>query len=202
MFIAFEAAHSTGKTTTSSALLQQLNSADNGPDKWILLPDYYRVISIELGYQRPRDIILEHPETNLTVTAMVASALGAQLQWLEHIREQGLHGIIDAGTATMLCYPQHWLEREGQQLPPYILKLAERCSQLIDYFIYLPINTIPLEDDGVRSMDPAFQQTIDQLLQSYLQVLASPAQVLWTENIKLEDRLAEIQTFITPGQSR
>ncbi len=193
MFIAFVAAQSTGKTTTATALQKALREAQGKAQgkECALFSDYYRKIGTQLGYERPLDLILEDPAyITETATSMAATALGAQLQFLEQTKG---HGVIDVGPLNLMAYPAYRLNLHQQVLPPYIEMLVKECHKLIDWFVYLPLERIPLEDDGVRSDDPQFQRDIDLLIRNYLQKSDIPAEkLLKLKSVSVDERVQEI----------
>jgi nicotinamide riboside kinase len=62
-----------------------------------------------------------------------------------------------------------------------------------DAYFYFPPN-LPLEDDGVRSIDPEYQKEIDYWVQFYLDYFQIPFHVL--EGLSVQDRLIEICSTI------
>jgi hypothetical protein len=62
-----------------------------------------------------------------------------------------------------------------------------------ELYIYFP-PVIPLEDDGVRSTDPAYQKEVDLLVQFYLDFLKIPYVSLQTTTV--QDRHFEIERAV------
>jgi nicotinamide riboside kinase len=62
-----------------------------------------------------------------------------------------------------------------------------------DIYIYFP-PIIPLEDDGVRSIDPEYQKEIDFLVQFYLDFFGIPFHTLEAESV--QDREMEIERLV------
>ncbi|WP_067515918.1 ATP/GTP-binding protein [Endozoicomonas ascidiicola] len=191
MIISLIGASSTGKTTLSSALKQNLGS------EWSVFDDYYRQTALKLGYQSPREAILESSDSRqFASTAMTASALGAMLQWCENL--DGGHGIIDTGLPSILSFHQYWLNVCDSPISPYTLRLAQAIAKKIDAYIYLPIDVLPIENDGLRSTDSGFQKEIDQWIahcQSELQIPESS--VLRIEGGDLGERVEKCMNLIS-----
>ena len=166
MIISFIGSFSTGKTTLCNHLKQQLG---NG---WSYFDDYYRCTSLKLGYQSPRKAVLEAPDIRqITSTAMTASALGAMLQWIESVEH---HGIIDTGLPSILSFHRYWLGVCGCPISPYVIRMAKEVMKKVDAYVYLPTGQLPLEDDGLRTIDPEFQRIIDKEIKLTCEDLGIP----------------------------
>ena len=70
---------------------------------WPVFVDYFRSTAKNLGYSRPRDILLEDsPNKDNTITAMTSAALGAMQQWFN---TSATDGFIDLGPPGLLGLP-------------------------------------------------------------------------------------------------
>ena len=184
MLIALIGSHGTGKTTICSALHKRLGKG------WSVFADSYRKQARLLGYKRPREIITSEPDKAIGITTITGVALGALHHWKTQLRK---NGIIDLGPPAILAYHRYWMKICDTPVSPYLLKLCRYLSDQVDLYIYLPVNTIPLVSDGMRSNDPIFQQDIDQWIQGNLDELAIPkTKVFIPQQNSVEARLAEI----------
>lgn len=62
-----------------------------------------------------------------------------------------------------------------------------------DIYIYFPLG-LPLEDDGIRSVDPEYQNDIDLLIQFYLDYFEVPYYILREQTV--QDRNFEIERLV------
>ena len=80
----------------------------------------------------------------------------------------------------------------------FLLNLCQYISDQIDFYVYLPLGVIDLEDDNVRSDDPIFQKDIDQWVHRNLKELAIPEEkLLRVTEVSLEGRVQEILSKIS-----
>jgi hypothetical protein len=63
-----------------------------------------------------------------------------------------------------------------------------------DYYFLFPIGIIPLENDGVRSLDPEYQEAVDYWIQFYLSLFGVKYCILREK--KVQDRYLEIKEVI------
>lgn len=184
MLVAFIGSHGTGKTTTCTALHKQLGK------QWPVFDDSYRKQLRLLGYKRPREVVLEHDNKAIAVTAVAGAALGALREWSQKNKKQGL---IDLGPPALLAYHRYWMKLCDAPVSPFLLKMCRYISDQINLYVYLPTNRIPLVSDNMRSDDPIFQKDIDQWIRVNLAELNIPSEkILTTEAVSPEGRVEEI----------
>ncbi len=190
MLIALIGAQGTGKTTLANALCHRLGSS------WFLFPDYYRRISTLLGYERPRQAVLEDERiTHITATALSASALAAELEWC--LQLEGCNGLIDMGPMSVMAYNRYWMDKCEMPFSPYLMRLCKKVSDQIDLFIYLPTGVIPLVGDEMRIADSQFQLDIDLWVRNILKELTIPEnKILHVNSMALNDRVDDVIRFL------
>lgn len=77
-------------------------------------------------------------------------------------------------------------------------EVGERAARL-DRIVVLPWGVIPLEDDGVRSVDPWRQKHYQALLEGLLFRESRPEQLVWIEGVeKVADRAAAVARTLSP----
>ena len=189
MLISVIGSHGTGKTTLINQLRRQ-----PGID-WPVFVDYFRSTAKNLGYSRPRDILLEDsPNKDNTITAMTSAALGAMQQWFN---TSAPDGFIDLGPPGLLAYQRYWMTVCKKTVSPYLLHLCRKVSDQVDGYIYLPSNHFPIEKDAMRSADPIFQQDVDQWIKRCIQELEIPEQKLLSVSSKnLAERVVEVSGWL------
>jgi len=129
--------HAVGKTTLAKVLAQRLN--------FNYIPDIVREEAVKKGF-----IINENtpPEVQLWLVAR---------QWeLETITPESW--IADKSLFDYLVYGDLVLKDENVKR---VIREVVRRSAHYDFVFYLPIE-FPLEEDGVRSVDPEFRAEIDR----------------------------------------
>ena len=190
MLVALIGAHGTGKTTTANALCNRMRPG------WSLFQEYYRRIATQLGYTCPREAVLEEEQaTHITATALCASSLAAELEWCLQIKTG--HGVIDMGPVSVLAYNRYWMARCEEPASPYLTRLCSKISDMVDYYVYLPVGAIPLVADGMRSTDSDFQLAIDVWVSTLVKELHIPdRKILSVQSVDLYGRLNEIVNFI------
>ncbi|MET4692404.1 AAA family ATPase [Endozoicomonas lisbonensis] len=190
MLISIIGSHGTGKTTLINQLRRQ-----PGTD-WPVFADYYRSTAKNLGYSRPRDILLEDsPNKDNTITAMTSAALGAMQQWFN---TSAPDGFIDLGPPALLAHQRYWMAVCKKTVSPYLLHLCRKISDQIDGYIYLPSNHFPIEKDAMRSADPIFQQDVDQWVKRCIQELEIPEQKLLSVSSRnIGERVKEASDWLT-----
>lgn len=90
--------------------------------------------------------------------------------------------------AQALPFPQELLEAYHVENTCAFPGIAED-----ELYIYFP-PMIPLEDDGVRSIDPEYQKEIDLLVQFYLDFFQIPFYTM--ETLSVQDRNFEIERVV------
>ena len=190
MLVALIGAHGVGKTTTANAIMRRLEH-----NNFSLFKEYFRRAVIELGYQSPREAVMEEEQVkHVTSSILCGSALAVELEWCQQLKT---HGVIDMGPASVLAYARYWLDYCNEPMPPYLMRLGAKVSDLIDYFIYLPVGAIPLVADPMRSNDRDFQRIIDQQVQTLIKTLQIPDhKVLFIQSVDINKRVEEILRFI------
>lgn len=71
------------------------------------------------------------------------------------------HWIADKCFIDLLAYAWH-LFSEDKHLLHVLERMARPYIERYDHVIYLPTGEFPIEDDGYRSLDPAFQEAVNQ----------------------------------------
>ncbi len=186
MLVAFIGSHGTGKTTTSLAVRKQLGK------HWFYYKDVYRSQAELLGYQRPRDILLEDPANkSTTVSAMTGAALGSLFEWCQQPNLK--NGLIDLGPTSILAYHRYWMQRCEMPSSPFLFKLCQRISTFISLYIYLPVDVVPLVKDNMRNDDPEFQRDIDQWVKrNIIDLKVSSDKIYVTKEETVEARVREV----------
>lgn len=75
--------------------------------------------------------------------------------------------VADRCFIDLLAYAMH-LFAEKADFIKVLREIAKRAVRKYDLVIYLPTGEFPIEDDGVRSLDPRFQRAIDKLIREIL----------------------------------
>lgn len=70
------------------------------------------------------------------------------------------NSVGDKGFIDLLAYAEY-LFRSDEELLRVLRRIAMPKIKEYDLVIYLPIGEFPIEDDGLRSLDPTFQEGVD-----------------------------------------
>jgi nicotinamide riboside kinase len=163
MKIAITGAQGVGKTT----LAQQINR--DYPD-FKILPEAAR-LAVEAGYKLDQTATTE---TELWLIAKQIELESGEGQW-----------VADRCGIDLLAYIQHLFSKELALIKFATETLVPRFSNY-DLVLYLPSGEFAIEDDGVRTTDVEFQQTIDQRVRDvlemhkipYIRIVGSPSERL------------------------
>jgi len=162
MRIAITGSHGVGKSTLANDILAYLNGKE--ADLKINITDLDSASKrkdFKLLEEAPRQAfelglpINENnsPETQLWVFAK-------QLE-MELIAQN--YYIADKCFIDLLAYVMY-IFREKRDLIDILKDISKRAAGKYDLVIYLPAGEFPIEDDGVRSTDPEFQDGVDKLI--------------------------------------
>ena len=145
MKIAITGAQGVGKTT----LAQQINK--DYPD-FKILPEAARLAK-EAGYNIDQTATTE---TELWLITKQIELESIESKW-----------VADRCGIDLLAYIHHLFSEESTLIEFATKTLVPRFSNY-DLVLYLPSGQFAIEDDGVRSTDIKFQQTIDQRIRDIL----------------------------------
>lgn len=146
MKIAITGSHGTGKTT-----LSQFIAGKKGGFK--LLPEAPRQ-ALQLGFPINENTPLE---TEFWIFA----------KQLEMELIAGDNYVADKCFIDLLAYAMYIFAGKADFIN-ILREIARRAVEKYDLVIYLPTGEFPIEDDGVRSLDPKFQEAIDELIREIL----------------------------------
>lgn len=149
MRVAITGSHGVGKSTLINDLLNYLNQEAREGGGFKLLPEAPRQ-AFELGFPINEN---NTPETQFWIFAK-------QLE-MELIAQDNY--IADKCFIDLLAYAMY-IFREKQDFINILKDISRRAARKYDLVIYLPSGEFPIEDDGVRSIDPKFQEGIDKLI--------------------------------------
>ncbi|PIU42974.1 MAG: hypothetical protein CO034_00565 [Parcubacteria group bacterium CG_4_9_14_0_2_um_filter_35_11] len=137
MKIAIVGSHSVGKTTLAKHLAQRLNCN--------YIPDIVREEAVKKGFTINENT---PPEVQLWLVAR---------QWeLETVTPESW--VADKSLFDYVVYGD--LVLKDEDVKKVIRKIVQRVVRY-DFVFYLPIE-FPMEEDGIRSIDPEFQKEIDR----------------------------------------
>lgn len=170
MKIAITGAQGVGKTT----LAKQINK--DYPD-FKILPEAARLAK-EAGYN------LDHTATTETELWLIAKQIE-----LENVEGKW---VADRCGIDLLAYIHHLFAKESSLIEFATKTLVPRFSNY-DLVVYLPSGQFGIEDDGVRTTDIKFQQTIDERIRdilekhkiSFVEIVGSP-----------EERLVKVKNLV------
>jgi|SRR3989338_4082293 len=145
MKIAITGAQGVGKTT----LARQIHH--DYPD-FKILPEAARLAK-EAGHN------LDHTATTETEFWLIAKQI--ELESTEN------KWIADRSSIDLLAYIHHLFPKESALIEFATKTLVPRFSNY-DLVLYLPSGEFAIEDDGVRTTDVEFQQTVDQRIRDVL----------------------------------
>jgi nicotinamide riboside kinase len=151
--IALTGSHSTGKTTLAIALVEELADAD-------LTPEVPRLVVADTNDEQ---FFQRGNNTFVRQTLVVARQLEEETSAMQRA---GSLVVCDRTAAdhwayTRVLFPQEVVTVEGRLWEA----LVERWLRTYDLIVRLPPE-LPIELDGVREEDIAFQQSIDEELQA------------------------------------
>ena len=76
--------------------------------------------------------------------------------------------LCDRSTLDAYIYTQELCQRQNIEMPQWIPEIISDNMPTYDCLFLTQITPTSLDDDGVRSIDPDYQQTIDKMLRKYL----------------------------------
>jgi nicotinamide riboside kinase len=176
MKIAIIGSHGTGKTT----LLDYLKKDYPGFKHY---GDIFRDIAKKTGYLRPRSIFEESG-----ISVLVGAALGeySDLETYANV-------LLDQGPVVMMAYYYAHSDEDNK----FLIKLAKYYSDMIDFYIYLPVNTIPLISDDMRPVELDFQQKVDLKLKEELIKMGIPKKKVYAvKSLGIQERVEEVGSII------
>ncbi len=144
MRIGVTGSHGTGKTTLSKLIAGRL--------KYAFLPET-PFQALQAGF----------PINETT-------SLAAELWMFARQAEQELRAdnwVADKCMIDLLAYAHYFFEND-KALINVLSRMTQISFQRYDVVVYLPTGEFPLEDDGFRSMDPRFQNRVDQLIRGVM----------------------------------
>lgn len=147
MRITIVGSHSVGKTTLAKGLAQRLN--------FNYIPDIVREEAVKKGFTINEST---PPEVQFWLVAR---------QWeLETVTPEGW--VADKSLFDYLVYGD--LVLKDEDVRTVLRKIVKRVARY-DFVFYLPIE-FPMEEDGIRSIDPEFQKEIDRRFRKCLDELS------------------------------
>jgi nicotinamide riboside kinase len=172
----FTGAHGTGKTTQVNYFLEQVNTTAMHP-KW-------QSLDVERRDLHAKGIINLNKKAGMWDEVVIAGNV--------------MLGILR--TSAPFISDRSWVCKCAySQALPFEEKLLDALHLINtkafpgfnsnELYIYVP-PVIPLEDDGVRSVDPEYQKEIDYYVQFYLDYFKIPFYTL--ESYSVQDRHLEI----------
>jgi len=143
MRITIMGSHSTGKTTLAKALAERLNFG--------YLHDVVREEAVKKGF-----VINENTPPEVQLWLLIR-------QWeLETTTPEGW--VADKSLFDYLVYGRLILK---EKIVKDLIQWFVQQNAKYDFVFYLPIE-FPMEEDGIRSIDPEFREEIDRLLKECL----------------------------------
>ena len=76
--------------------------------------------------------------------------------------------LCDRTTLDAYIYTQEMCQRQNIEMPQWIPELVSDNMPSYEFIFLTQITSTGIDDDDVRSVDPEYQKTIDQLIQKYL----------------------------------
>lgn len=143
MRIAITGAHSVGKTTLINQIVEHFSKKNVVFD---LIPDASR-IAYKLGFAT-------NEETTIDSEMWIFS------KHIEMEMTSGDNYITDKCFVDLLAYAEFIFEKNKNFLE-ILRDIAAKRARKYDLILYIPVE-IPLENDGVRSMDPGFRDAVDE----------------------------------------
>ena len=185
--IALIGSHGTGKSTVVKGIRKEFG------DRFGYIGELNRILVPQLGYKRPRDIVLESGIGDY-VAAMIGaySVIEEQFNCLNGDK----HLLLDRAPVDFLGYYQVYLKKNGQEPTPFVYKLAKIYMEKIDQFFYFPVGVIPLEADDMRpggnKKEEQFQRAVDTEIRQAIKDLAiNEGKIHYIQNIGIEERIEE-----------
>ena len=135
--------HGTGKTTLARALAERLN--------FTYIQDVVREEAVKKGF-----VINENTPPEVQLWLLMR-------QWELETTTRG-SWVADKSLFDYLVYGD--LVLKDEDVKKVIRKIVQQNAKY-DYVLYLPIE-FPMEEDGIRSVDPKFREKIDRLFRKCL----------------------------------
>ncbi|CAH0539791.1 AAA family ATPase [Vibrio marisflavi] len=194
MKVSFIGAQGTGKTTTLERVVSKLSGT------YHIVPDQYRLLSRDLGYDKPRSVVLEAGESqrSQSMSAFVSSSIASFSQMSVSNCQ---FTFADLDPISYYAFYEYWIHRAAQEqnckpvVLPSIKKLAKHYSDMFDINFYFPVNAIPLKSDDMRAYDLAFQFEVDRIIRSCIEAF-KPKNLVRIESTTVEERCEEVLSYL------
>jgi len=97
----------------------------------------------------------------------------------------------------MLAYYYSYLSKLNESPNKFIEKLAQHYTDMIDFYIYLPTDKIPLISDEMRPIELDFQNKVDEMIKYAIEKLGiDKSKVYEVKSIGIHDRVNEVIDII------
>lgn len=175
MKIAIIGSHGTGKTTILRYLQKEF-------PRYVVYEDIFRSITKKLGYDRPRSIYQESG-----MLPLVSAALGEYANLDKYASV-----FLDQAPIVLLAY---YYAHDGIE-NAFVKKLVKYYSDMIDLYIYLPVNVIPLVSDEMRPVEIDFQHRVDLEIQKIISEIIPKEKIYKVKTTSIHDRILEVSEKI------
>ncbi|MFA6551396.1 MAG: AAA family ATPase [Patescibacteria group bacterium] len=169
MRIVITGSHGVGKTTIMGQLLQYIKAEEvksgftnpSGSGDATLS----KLFAGRQGYQSLPDAAIQAFENGFTISekTSIETELWIIAKQIENETKFKDNWVADKCFIDLLAYAI-FLFKDDRDLLDVLTRVAVTRMRKYDLVIYVPAGEFPIEDNGIRSLDPKFQLAIDRLI--------------------------------------